>query len=56
MGGTTHKVRPSPYLLQVMSRTLFFPVLSYPPHTFCSERAPESHNLTVDSKLTPAPI
>ena len=46
MGGTTHKLRPSPYLLQVTSRTLFFPVWNYPPHTFCSERTPESHNLT----------
>ena len=46
MGGTTHKLRPSPYLLQVTSQTLFFPVRNYPPHTFRSERTPESHNLT----------
>ena len=45
-GSTTHKLRPSPYLLQVMSRTLFFPVWNYSPHTFHSERIPESHNLT----------
>ena len=47
MGGTTHKLRPSPYLLQVTSRTLFFPVRNYPPHTFRSERTLESHNLTI---------
>ena len=46
MGGTTHKLRPSPYLLQVMSQTLFFPVKNYSLHTFCSKRIPESHNLT----------
>ena len=45
-GGTTHKLRPSPYLLQVTSQTLFFPVRNYSPHTFHSERIPESHNLT----------
>ena len=48
-GGTTHKLRPSPYLLQVTSRTLFFPVWNYPLHTFRSKRTPESHNLTTDS-------
>ena len=47
MGGTTHKLRPSPYLLQVTSRTLFFPVRSYSLHTFHSKGIPESHNLTV---------
>ena len=52
MGGTTHKLRPSPYLLQVTSRTLFFPVWSYSPHTFHSERIPESHNLTLGLSLT----
>ena len=46
MGGTTHKLRPSPYLLQVTSRTLFFPVWNYSLHTFHSERTPDSHNLT----------
>ena len=40
-------LRPSPYLLQVTSQTLFFPVWSYSPHTFRSERIPESHNLTL---------
>ena len=45
-GGTTHKLRPSPYLLQVTSQTLFFPVRNYSPHTFRSKRTPESHNLT----------
>ena len=45
-GSTTQKLRPSPYLLQVTSRTLFFPVRSYSLHTFHSERTPESHNLT----------
>ena len=52
-GGTTHKLRPSPYLLQVTSQTLFFPVRNYPPHTFCSERTLESHNLTVSLHVTP---
>ena len=47
MGGTTHELRPSPYLLQVTSWTLFFPVRNYSPHTFHSERTPESHNLTI---------
>ena len=46
MGGMTHKLRPSPYLLQVTSRTLFFPVWNYPPHTFRSKRTPERLNLT----------
>ena len=55
MGGTTHKLRPSPYLLQVTSRTLFFPVWNYPPHTFRSERTLESHNLTgSDTGLVPS--
>ena len=54
MGGTTHKLRPSPYLLQVTSQTLFFPVQNYPPHTFRSERTPESHNLTVCNRHTGA--
>ena len=52
-GGTTHKLRPSPYLLQVTSRTLFFPVQNYPPHTFHSERTPESHNLTPQLTVNP---
>ena len=47
MGSTTYKLRPSPYLLQVMSRTFFFPVLSYSLHTFHSKRIPEGHNLTM---------
>ena len=46
MGGTTHKLRPSPYLLQVTSQTLFFPVQNYSLHPFHSKRIPESHNLT----------
>ena len=50
MGGTTHKLRPSPYLLQVTSWTLFFPVRNYPPHTFHSERTPERHNLTFGNR------
>ena len=45
-GGTTHKLRPSPYLLQVTSQTLFFPVQNYSPHTFRSKRTMEGHNLT----------
>ena len=50
-GCTTHKLRPSPYLLQVTSQTLFFPVQNYSPHTFHSERTPESHNLTPFDKF-----
>ena len=53
MGGTTHTLRPSPYLLQVMSQTLYIPVWNYSLHLFCSKRILETHNLTVDSKLTP---
>ena len=56
MGGTTHTLRPSPYLLQVMSWTLYIPVQNYSLHLFCSERIMEGHNLTVDSKITPTPI
>ena len=56
MGGMTHMLRPSPYPLQVTSRTLYIPVQNYPPHLFRSKGIKETCNLTVDSKLTPTPI
>ena len=46
MGSTTQTLRPSPYLLQVTSQTLYIPVQNYSLHLFHSERIMESCNLT----------
>ena len=45
-GGTTHTLRPSPYLQRYSTWTSYFPIRISTPHLFCPERIGYSRNLT----------
>ena len=47
MGGTTHTLRPSPYLQRYSTRTSYFPIWISTLHLFRPERIGYSHNLTL---------